>query len=110
MKLLVSTFVLGFALTALTSAAEARICANGAHRAHCMGHKWHGHMRHYRHPPYYEEGSVIIAPPPPYVYFYPPFSAPMADNPSAPFRTPLQWLMDQEGDVPFTTYPVYPWR
>jgi hypothetical protein len=110
MKLLVSALVLGFALTALTSVAEARVCANGAHRTHCISHKRYAHMRHYRYPRHYEERGVIVAAPTPYVYVYPPFSAPIVDNPSAPYRNPLQWLMDQEGDVPFTSYPVYPWR
>ncbi len=126
MKLLVSALALGFVLTASAPEAEARVCADGTHRTHCSLRKRVAHVHHgrrFRHcwhcRIYGSEGSVIVAAPPPYGYYpngyypngyYPAFWGPLVDNPSAPFRNPLQWQMDQEGDKPFTSYPYYPRR
>ncbi|MHB8885441.1 MAG: hypothetical protein ACYC5H_10220 [Methylovirgula sp.] len=110
MKLLASALALGFVLTVGAQNAEARVCRDGMHRAHCVTHRrvahlhhvhYFHHVHHFRH--YGEAGYVVPPPPPPY-YPYPFF---VVDNPSAPFRNSLQWLMDQENDPPFTSYRRY---
>lgn len=120
MKLLTTAaLALGFALTVSAGSAKAHVCAHGGHGIHCRHgrfvhrrfvryyhHHYHHHYHYYRR---YAPG-VIVPGGPSYVrFYYPSFWGPGFDNPSAPFRNPQQWLMDQEGDVPFTSYRVYPW-
>jgi hypothetical protein len=109
MKILASALALGFLLTGAVQGAEAHPC----HRTHghcrfyprTMHHHAYRHFVHY--PRYVQDEDVAVPPPPPpyYTYPVPPF---VLDNPSAPYRNTIQWLMDQENDPPFTSYRYYP--
>lgn len=80
MKLLLSVIVLGLFVTAFAPQAEARICADGAHRPRCSVHKRVAHKHHYRHIRRYSENGFIVAVPS-YVYYYPPMPATIFDLP-----------------------------
>jgi hypothetical protein len=99
MKLMLSAAVLGLALAVTTPQAQAHICTHGAHQNHCVLHQhayWHHH--HHHHWRYGEEGVIVGGPT---------FYVPDVDDPIH-YANTLQWLMNREGDVPFTTYRVYP--
>ncbi|HEY5225322.1 MAG TPA: hypothetical protein VIJ06_00890 [Methylovirgula sp.] len=112
MKLIVSTFVLGLALVVSGPAAEARVCAAGAHGTHCSSHRRVAHIyHHYHHHHYYhrysEEGGPVGAPPP-YSYYYPPTPAAVFDLPPEPYAAnQLQYLMNTINDPPFADTPSY---
>jgi hypothetical protein len=114
MKLIVSTFVLGLALVVSGPSAEARVCAAGAHGAHCISHKrvahrYHHHYHHFYHHHYIHHYSEYGAPPPPpYSYYYPPTPAAVFDLPPEPYTAnQLQWLMNAINDPPFADAPSY---
>jgi hypothetical protein len=75
MKLFLTGVALGLALT-FASSAEGRLCAIGAHHAHCL-------HQHGKHP---HRDRLIVAPPPdvpfvPYESYYPPMPATLFDLP-----------------------------
>jgi len=98
MRLPKFALMLAFVSAALGPQTASFAQAYGLHRTKCVCTRGRVHVHHARHwtgPP-----ETIVYVPPPTYYPYPP---PVHVSPGGPPNA-LQWLMDQEGDAPYSQH------